>query len=300
MELGRTSRKGRPALSNWVPVAELVRTLMARPPSPSLEEVATRFSHEICQAAGLPFSIRDKTRLKAATLRRFLSALVFLERFENEVAEKFAPSARALRGAPAAGVELIARWSTYDWGAAVAAAVKLAEGVYTVERLRRLEKEARGKATSAVKGRRYANQLRSRLQSWGREYLGGEYDALITVGDDEPPLDILYRRRIDGRRAGLVIFGPFSDGRIYRSRKTEFLALVVGCSMICERILAIVPLYAPEIGLDDYWSWLIANKAVRPNVEIFALQHFALGDLRPAALPVPSGAMSGWNLVHGG
>jgi hypothetical protein len=60
-----------------------------------LEEAARRFDAAIRDAAGAPRQPFDDSELKASTLRRFLAALAFVERFENEVAEEYIDTACA-------------------------------------------------------------------------------------------------------------------------------------------------------------------------------------------------------------
>jgi hypothetical protein len=288
MESARSSKRGRPGISNWAPVAKLVRSLMAEPTSPSLEEVARRRDEEIRQAAGMRHWTWRDSDLKASTLRRFLAALVFVERFENEV--EFIDTARALRNVPVAAVELIGRWSAYDFAAAIDAAVELVKGTYTVEKLRQLEKEARAKTSSNfLSGRRYAHQLRSRLHSWGQQHFGDDYELSGTIENDQPPVDILYRRKSDGRRAGMMLFGPYRNYKMYETRRTEFLTLVVGVSMMFERVVALVPASA---GTSDLWQWLAANGVARPNIEFFVVQHSTLADRQPIPVDRPNGIVS--------
>jgi hypothetical protein len=288
MESRQRTTRGRPGLSNWAPVAERVRSLMAGPTSPTLEEVARHFDHAIREAAEAPRRRFDDSDLKPSTLRRFLAALAFVERFENEVAEEYIDTARALRNVPVAAVELIGRWSAYDWAAAVDAAVELVKGTYTVEKLRQLEKEARSKTSSHfLSGRQYAHQLRLRLRSWGQQHFGSDYELSKTIGRDEPPVDILYRRKSDGRRAGLMIFGPYRDDNMYKVRKSEFLSLVLGVSLMFERVVAIVPDFGQR-ERDHYWRWLARNRVARPNVEFFSRRPFSLANLQPILLYRPS------------
>ena len=289
MESRRSSTRGRSGLSKWAPVAELVRLHMAEPTSPTLAEVARRYDVEIRQAAGAPPRSRDSNDLKASTLRRFLAALAFVERFENEVSKEYIHTARALRNVPVAAVELIGRWSAYDWVAAIDAAAQLVEGTYTVEKLRKLEKEARAKTSTPASGRQYAHQLRLRLRDWGQEHFGSDYEPANTIERDQPPVDILYRRKSDGRRAGVLLFGPYRDDNMYEVRKSEFLSLVVGVSMMFERVIAIVPGF---VRGDYYWRWLAANGVARSNIEFFALRHLSLASLQPILLHRPSDIVS--------
>jgi hypothetical protein len=262
---------------------------MAGPTSPTLEEVARRFDAEIREAAGAPRRSSDDRELKASTLQRFLSALAFVERFENEVAEEYIDTARALRNAPVAAVELIGRWSTYNFVAAVDAAVELVQGTHTVEKLRTLEKAARAKTSSnSLSGRQYAHQLRLRLCDWGQQYFGNGYEPAKAIESDQPPVDILYRRKSDGRRAGVMLFGPYSDYRMYEGRKSEFLTLLVGVSTMFERVVAIVPA-SHSAAL---WHWLAANGVARPNIEFFAVDHSTLATLQPAPINRPKGIVA--------
>jgi hypothetical protein len=284
MESSPLTKRGRPGLSNWAPVAERVRGLMAGPTSPTLEEVAQRFDDAIREAAKAPRKL-DDNQPKASTLRRFLAALAFVERFENEVAEEYIDTARALRNAPVAAVELIGRWSAYDFAAAVDAAVELVQGRHTVEKLRQLEKAARADTSSNfLSGRQYAHQLRSRLRDWGQQHFGNDYEPTKTIESDQPPVDILYLRKSDGRRAGLVLFGPYSDYRTYEARRSEFLTMVVGVSTMFERVVAIVP---ASRGASDLWQWLAANGVARPNIEFFKVSHSTLADLKPIPVARP-------------
>jgi hypothetical protein len=262
---------------------------MAEPTSPTLAEVARRYDYEIRQAAGAPPRGPDDKDLKASTLRRYLAALAFVERFENEVSKEYIDTARALRLAPVAGVELIGRWSAYDWVAAIDAAVQLTSGAYTVEKLRNLEKTARAKTSTVSSGRQYAHQLRIRLGIWGQQHFGSDYEPSKTIERDEPPVDILYRRKSDSRRAGVLLFGPYRDDDMYEVRKSEFLSLVVGVSMMFEHVIAIVPGF---VRGDCYWRWLAANGVARSNIEFFALRHRSLASLQPILLPRPSDIVS--------
>ncbi len=224
--------------------------------------------------------------LKASTLRRFMKALAFVERFENEVAEEYIDTARGLRNAPVAAVELIGRWSAYDFAAAIDAAVELVKGTYTVERLRQLEKEARGKTSSNfLSGRQYAHQLRLRLRSWGQQHFGNDYEPLEAIDSDEPPVDILYRRKSDGRRASVMIFGPYSDENMYQTQQSDFLMSVLGASLMCERVAAIVPASARG---SELWRWLAINGVARPNIEFFGLRHSSDTNLQLTLLRRPS------------
>jgi hypothetical protein len=262
---------------------------MAGPTSPTLEEVARRFDDAIREAAEAPRKW-DDSELKASTLRRFLAALAFVERFEKEVAEEYIGTARALRNAPVAAVELIGRWSVYDFAAAVDAAVELVEGRHTVEKLRQLEKEARASTSSnSLSGRQYAHQLRLRLRDWGQQHFGNDYEPIKTIESDQPPVDILYLRKSDGRRAGVMLFGPYSDYQMYEVRKSEFLTLVVGVSTLFERVVAIVP---DSRGASDLWRWLAANGVARPNIEFFMVPSFTSADLKPIPVDRPKGIVS--------
>jgi hypothetical protein len=261
---------------------------MAGSTSPTLEEVARRFGGTIREAAGAPRQPWDNSKLKASTLRRFLAALAFVERFENEVAEEYIDTARALRNAPVAAVELIARWSAYDFAAAVDTAVELVRGTHTVEKLRQLEQEARAKTSSnSLSGRQYAHQLRLRLRDWGQQHFGNDYES-TTIENDQPPVDILYRRESDGRHAGVMLFGPYRDYEMYEARKSEFLTLLVGVSTMFERVVAIVPASLSS----DLWHWLAANGAARPNIEFFAVDHSTLATLQPISINRPRSIVS--------
>jgi hypothetical protein len=276
-------KRGRPGVSRWAPVAEVVRLRMAGPTSPTLEEVAERFDAEIRHAAGVPEGLPQE--LKASTLRRFLAALAFVERFETQVAQEYVDTARGLRNAPVAAVELIGRWKTYDFAGAVNAAVELVKGNCTVEKLRHLEATARANASSNLSGRPYAHQLRLRLQSWGQQHFGDDYEHLRMKRNDLP-FDIQYRRKSDERRAGIIMFGPYANELIYAVQKTDFLCKVVGVSMACERLVAIVPTFSA-----DWWEWLVANGLARPNIELFAIDHSALA-MQPIPIERPAGVVS--------
>jgi hypothetical protein len=86
------SRRGRRGLSDWAAVAELVRAEMARLPEDDVDRIANRLSF-------VPFDAKRAAIFvpapKAVTLRRFLSALRFVERLEREQDDEHAPLARS-------------------------------------------------------------------------------------------------------------------------------------------------------------------------------------------------------------
>lgn len=283
-------RRGRRGLSDWAAVAEFVRAEMARHPEHDLDRIADRLGPLLYDARSAAFNIHiPKETPKGVTLRRFLSALRFVERLEKELDDEHAPLARSLRSVPIAAVELISRWIEYDCDAALDAAEALAAGKYTVEKLRQLEKAARGTTSKVTFGRGYAHRLRERLKNWSGEHFGRDYEFWPEIDSHEPPVDLLFRRKDNPRtRAGVMIFGPHREAKLYAIRKSEFLTSVVGASVIFERVVAIVPGWSPEFSPVECWHWLATNQVDRQNIELFSLSHASLSDLRPVQVSRPA------------
>jgi hypothetical protein len=256
-------RSGRPALVEWVTVAERARKALvgiANPTSRELEPAA--------KAAGL----------KSATLMRYIGLLEFIERLQQE--PRGAAVAAGLRDARVAGVALIMRWHRYDRAGALAAAQKLIAGDLTIEQLIEAERRSHASTDQFVSTRSYRHQLRERLTPWLNRVLGGDFEP-GKVSPDDPPVDLLFRTKTKPqRRVGALILDRFPS-RHRATKVSAFLTTLAGASLMLEHVVGFVPKSPDE---DQYKRWFASNNLDRSNISLFWIPAGSYPDRDPEPL----------------
>jgi hypothetical protein len=238
---------------------------MAQSPSPTLEEAIFEIPSHLMPTGG------SASRPKPKVARRWMTTLQKLERLEDDTAEEFVSDVTKLREHPVGAVELICRWANYDRMRALDAAQKLVRGELTVEKLRQAEKMAREADAAPVGGRQHGYRLRRRVERWASSQLGDGFKLVQTREPNAPPGDMLFKR--EGGSSSFVnvmIFGPYKDGELYKTRQGPFLSELVGIAAhtLIERVIAVVPYRIP-----DYWDRLSLYKIDASHIEIFAVSY---------------------------
>jgi hypothetical protein len=89
-------------------------------------------------------------------------------------------------------------------------------------------------------------------------------------------------KREDGRSsfASVMMFGPYKDVGLYKTRQEPFLSELVGVAAhsLIERVIAVVPYQIP-----DYWDRLNLYKIDASHIEIFAVDYLDQ-EFRPVKL----------------
>jgi hypothetical protein len=260
----RRGRLGRPGLVQWAELAERVRKDLAD------RGIAEPTQNDLKQAA--------KTNgLKATTLARHVKAFDFVESLRQKPGSS--QVAAGLRDAAVAGVELIMRWEKYDSTAAMVAARQLISGEYTVDALRSAERKAHATTDKVVSLRSYRHQLRERLTSWLIEQLGSDFERQ-SVSPSDPAVDLLFADKSNPpRRAGALILDPFPS-RHRGTKKSEFLTLLVGASVMLHEAIGFVP-DGVSVDAEQYQWWLESNYAFRPNISLYKIPAGTYRDLEP-------------------
>jgi hypothetical protein len=252
---------GRPGVTAWAEVAEIVREDMRHSPNKDLVAAFGRVSTN-WPAPSLPDP-------KERTIQNWISALENIERIEDDTTDEYVDYVRRLRTVPVAAVELIARWHRYDALKALKAARVIVGGRWSVEQLREAEKNAREKNAGYARGRQYAHRLEVQVRKWATLHLTPDFKRLENPPGDDPA-DILFARENDSDAlAAVLIFGPYSHDREYDSRLGSFMGIVAGLASYCERVLAIVP----DSSSTRYWEWLNQRKLEGTGVQFFAVRY---------------------------
>lgn len=200
------------------------------------------------------------------SLRRALAALRFVETLEaNRFLKKL-----ALRSAPMAAIEHLARWYGYDRAAALRAARLLADGRYTIESLGKAEAAARAAAQALGVGRSLVRNCRARvgpvLQA---QFKNHEMDTRGARDPDEPAVDFRFRPVGAARwTIAAIIIGPYLDRNRNRReiRLGDWIVKALGLSAIYEQVILVVPTAAMR---KECLAWLRAHGIREPR---FALQ----------------------------
>jgi hypothetical protein len=237
---------------------------MAKSPSPLLEEAIFAIPADLIRQTGhLPSYPQPKI------VRRWITTLQKLERLEDDTAEEFVNDVAKLREYPVGSVELICRWANYDRMGALEATRRLVRGELTVEKLRQAEKKARESDAKPVGGRQHGYRLRRRVERWAPSQLGDGFALVQERVPNGPPGDMLFKRE-DGRSsfASVMIFGPYKDVELYKTRQDPFLSELVGVAAhtLIERVIAVVP-----YQIADYWDRLSLYQIDASHIEIFAV-----------------------------
>jgi hypothetical protein len=193
--------------------------------------------------------LADKSGLNPQTLRRRVSALDFLQRFEQETRIKSA----VLETFPVAAVEFLSRWYSHDPVAAKKAATKLIGGKITVDQLRLEEKQSR---TSAFAGTGksleldYKREIAGAISSW----FGG---PLVTVEkrvrfDPTSLVDFRSDDNYRGRKTGFLIVGPYRDPALYERRAFDWIAKAYTLCRVFEAMCLVLP---DNARADDFLDW---------------------------------------------
>lgn len=192
----------------------------------------------------------------ADTLRRYVAAAAFLERF-SKIVGQHAPVFPA--STSVAAIELVARWFAYDQRAAVRAAYDLSRGFYSVVRLRSAERAARMALKAPRMGRSGAHLLRLRLKPKIEDMVlrGAMHSYAYDLPKQYEPtkIDFLFQSTANPNdRIAIIIFGPFSDERQYFYKEEDFLVRALGLSKSFGKVVGIVPNHK-EWGT-DFEAWL--------------------------------------------
>jgi hypothetical protein len=188
------------------------------------------------------------------TIRRFIAAASFVDRLEEK------DLSTVLVRLPVAGVELISRWWAYDSKEARKAANDLATGSFNVQALKAAEKQAREASTAVRWGRAGHYSLRNRLHSQIKQMVQIEGEPAFVLDEpkrfDPRKLDFLFRSDGDENyRISVLLFGPFQDEELYRTRQDDFLLSILGLSRAYTKVIGIIP-----TGLDrlmyEFEAWL--------------------------------------------
>ena len=176
--------------------------------------------------------------LNPQTLRRRVSAIEFLERFEKETKLESA----VLETFPIAAVEFLSRWYRRDPSAARKAATKLIDGKLTVEQLRLGEKESR-KSAFAGFGKSleidYKHQIETQIQSWFRHPLK-EVERRKRF-DPASLVDFTAGGTHGVPKTGILIVGPYSDRILYERRAFDWIAKAFTLLQVFEVIYLVLP-----------------------------------------------------------
>ncbi|SIO37334.1 hypothetical protein SAMN05443247_04552 [Bradyrhizobium erythrophlei] len=194
--------------------------------------------------------LADKSGLNPQTLRRRVSALDFLERFEQETKIKSA----VLETFPVAAIEFLSRWYSHDPIAAKKAAIKLIDGNITVEKLRLEEKQSRTTSAFARTGKSleldYKHEIAGAISSW---FQGPLIKVEKRIRFDPTSLvdfrsDDTYRRR----KTGFLIVGPYRDPALYKRRAFDWIAKAYTLLPVFQAMCLVLP---DNAKVDDFLDW---------------------------------------------
>jgi hypothetical protein len=267
-------------IADWVLVAEDVRTYLQPPDNLDLAGAIERAVRHRRRRDGRP-------KASFNSVQRYLAALKFIETLEDDVEEGLVPQVARLRCVPVGGVGTISRWATYDWSAAVDAALKYVDGGYTQEELRLAEQNAREQSNRVGSGRSYAYRVRQKLLPWATQLLGDGYERIEDV-PQKLPVDFLFSRRGNPElRVGFLVFGPLADEDALAANQGEFVFLAAGLSLALERVIAVVP--QSKLEQASYLRCLSDYQATRTNLDFYEFTGL-LNDLRLSKIYAESAA----------
>jgi hypothetical protein len=208
--------------------------------------------------------IAEAQGVNPQSLRRALAALRFIETLEaNRFLKKL-----ALRSAPMAAIEHLARWYGYDRAAALRAARLLADGKHTIASLGTAEAAARSTAQNRGFGRSLVRRCRMRvgpvLQA---QFKNHDMDSRGARDRDEPSVDFRFRRTGTARwTIAAIIIGPYLDRNRREIRLGDWIVKSLGLSAIYEQVILVVPTAAIK---KECLAWVRANDIRDPP---FSLQ----------------------------
>ena len=214
--------------------------------------------------AGVRFGVREDGLRRIAeahgvnpqSLRRALAALRFVETLEaNRFLKKL-----ALRSAPMAAIEHLARWYGYDRAAALRAARLLAEGRHTIASLGTAEAAARAAAQAHGFGRSLVRNCRARVAPvLQAQFKNHEMDSRAARDPDEPSVDFRFRPLGATRwTIAAIIIGPYLDRNRNRReiRLGDWIVKALGLSAIYEQVILVVPTATMK---KECLAWMRAN-----------------------------------------
>lgn len=188
------------------------------------------------------------------SLRRALAALRFVETLEaNRFLKKL-----ALRSAPMAAIEHLARWYGYDRAAALRAARLLADGRHTIASLGIAEANARAAAQAQGFGRSLVRRCRARVAPvLQAQFKNHEMDSRAARDPDEPSVDFRFRPIGAARwTIAAIIIGPYLDRNRREIRLGDWIVKALGLSAIYEQVILVVPTAAIK---KECIAWMRSN-----------------------------------------
>jgi hypothetical protein len=269
------SKRNSNAVADWVIIAGFVRDELKKVPAPAFSEAAdsayARWKLHKDLERYTSFHGLAAKRPDDGMVQRYLSALHFLDEFKLEAAADYEAVVEQLRCMPVAGVHLIARWSRYDFSAALEAAASYVNGDLSTEKLRLAEQAARQSTNpNRLRGRSRAYAIAQAILPLVEELLGVGFDQIVDRDKVDLPVNFLFCRKGNAAiRAGVLSFGP-SEPSLLAQRQDEFVWLCAGLSLTLDQVIAVVP-NQYEIRPQSYALKLAAQGVIRSNLEFYTL-----------------------------
>jgi hypothetical protein len=199
-------------------------------------------------------ALANKTNLNPQTLRRRVSALDFLARFEKETE---IPSA-LLESYPIAAIEFLARWHSHDPNEAWNAAIELIEGQIDIQQLGEKEKKSR---TSAFAGTGkaleldYKSEIETAIQSFFKAPLI-RVDKVARHPKNDPTslVDFTSQDTYPGPKTGIIIVGPYRDPELYERRAFDWIAKASALLKVFDVMCLILPSNAQVNDFSGWWE----------------------------------------------
>ena len=291
MNEARTDEGGRAAPAQWFEFAEQLEIALRGVESGGRERAIAAFG--------------SSRRLSVGTLRNYAAArryLTDLETSDSELSVK-------LRSVPVNAVAALARWSSYDRAAALAAAHRLAEGKLSVRALDGEERRSRAGARAGITPKMaFFYQVQALGGIWWsagnphrvidlstakREYadqsLRKEFGDFIQYNFEfggylfDPSPEERKNLRIDllagsGRtQVAILIVGPYSNHTYYVTRATDWLLKATGVSRFRDRVALVLP---QECPIEPYYHWMSDNPLSETQPSVFIVHQGHNGELK--------------------
>lgn len=183
--------------------------------------------------------------LNVSTVRRWMSALSFLDQVENEAPDIW----RRLQDASFSEVEALAKWHAFDVAGALDAAQEVARGRYSSRRLTAAMHKARQLRGGPTHNKSFEDVYRQGIERKARRRIEDllasalESPEILAKDSGDPPVDFTYEALIRGRagRIAVIIAGPYRVKNTAFKRRFDWIARAFALAWTFDEVIILVP-----------------------------------------------------------